>query len=56
VGCDLTGEHFDTDYGGSLIQTEKWRDAHKRVPVEVYNATLGGDLDVFPRVNIWEII
>lgn len=55
VGCDLTGAHFTADYEGS-IQTQLWKYAHdvaaKSCPIPVYNATLGGDLEAYPRVRI----
>jgi hypothetical protein len=56
LGCDLTGEHFTKDYGQALIQTELWRTAHeiakRESPVPILNATYGGSLEIYPRVNL----
>ena len=56
IGCDLTGGHFTPDYGSSAIQSELWRSAHelakRECPVPIFNATPGGSLDVYPRVNL----
>lgn len=59
VGCDLTGEHFTPDYGQALIQTELWRTAHRiakreseAMGVSICNATIGGSLEEYPRVNL----
>lgn len=55
VGCDLDGGHFTEDYAGS-IQTDLWRKAHeiaaKSCPIPIYNCTIGGALEVFPRKPI----
>lgn len=55
VGCDLTGGHFSEKDNG-LTQTELWRKAHeiakKSCPIPIYNATIGGDLDIYERVDI----
>ena len=54
IGCDLTGGHFADNYEGA-IQTELWRKAHeiakKSCPVPVYNATVGGELDAYERID-----
>lgn len=59
VGCDLTGEHFSPDYGQAAIQTGLWRTAHEiakresdTMGISIYNATIGGSLEVYPRVNL----
>ena len=59
VGCDLTGGHFTPDYGKAAIQTELWRTAHRIAKreadargISIYNATAGGSLDVYPRVEL----
>jgi hypothetical protein len=59
VGCDLTGEHFTPDYGKAAIQTELWRTAHEIAGreaeangIKIYNATTGGSLEIYPRVNL----
>ena len=54
VGCDLTGGHFNTEYGESLVQTDLWRSAHEianRSNPNIFNATIGGELEVYPRVE-----
>jgi hypothetical protein len=55
VGCDLTGGHFAKDYKGA-IQSELWLKAHelakRECPVPIYNATIGGSLAVYPRVEL----
>lgn len=63
IGCDLTGEHFDPDYGKAAIQTELWRTAHEialreshRLGIAICNATIGGTLEVYPRCAIESIL
>lgn len=60
VGCDLEGAHFSDDYGKSAIQTELWRKAHelakRESPVPIYNATVGGSLEIYPRIDIRELL
>ncbi len=59
VGCDLDGGHFTDAYRGA-VETERWRKCHELIcdglPAKVYNATLGGSLEVYPRVNLEEIL
>lgn len=59
LGCDLTGPHFSaTDTG--LIQTDVWQSQHeiakRSCPVPIYNATVGGNLEIYERVNLLEML
>ena len=60
VGCDLDGEHFDEHYGTSKVQTELWRSAHRiaarSCPARILNATIGGSLEVYPRIDLCQVI
>jgi len=58
IGCDLVGGHFD-GYGNMRDDAELWLNAHKianNSRDEIYNATIGGNLEVYPRVDIMEVI
>ena len=63
--------HFDNRYEGEFEWTDEkvdwenyWQEvAHKRIKgftdqmgFEVYNATVGGNLEVYPRVNVKDVI
>ncbi len=70
LGCDLgykddNPSHFDSDYeigeqkpakyaNGDALAAHKI--AKKHCPVEVYNATIGGHLEVYPRVTLEEVL
>jgi len=60
VGCDLDGEHFAENYGPSAIQTDRWRQAHeiarKSSQSRIYNATIGGSLEVYERVDLCQLL
>ncbi len=60
LGVDINGEHFDQDYdrGNSKCQPELWLEGHKNVPedLEVYNCTVGGGLDIYPRRDLWTVL
>lgn len=72
VGCDMgyrEGEisHFDptyTDIGARVYSAETInRDkilaheiAKKCSPIPIYNATIGGELEVYPRVDLYEVL
>lgn len=55
VGCDVSGKHF-SDKDDGLIQTEQWKLQHQiaksSCPIPIYNATIGGDLDVYERITL----
>ena len=57
LGCDLSGGHF-SDKDNGLIQADLWKLQHEIAkacsPVKIYNATIGGNLEVYERVNLWE--
>ncbi|MCK5617555.1 hypothetical protein KAR91_87635 [Candidatus Pacearchaeota archaeon] len=63
IGCDLGTDHFDPDYG---YWNEMPEDEAKRTQihmheiinseVEVYNATVGGELEVYERVDMREVL
>lgn len=56
VGCDLTGGHFSKDDDG-LIQTDHWKIQHEiakeNCPIPIYNYTVGGNLEVYERKDVW---
>ena len=72
LGCDLGfskqgKDHFIDDYydyendpippevrEADLLHAHEI--AHKCSPIPIYNATIGGELEVYPRVNIWEVL
>lgn len=59
VGCDLTGGHFTDEYGESAIQTRLWEHAHEiaaRSNPNIYNATVGGNLEAYPKVKLGEVL
>jgi len=59
LGCDLVGGHFADNYGESLVQTNLWRHAHEiahRSNPEIYNATIGGDLEAYTRVEMEDVL
>ncbi len=58
VGCDLEGGHFDlTDTG--VVETERLTRLHETAkrdcPIPIYNATLGGRLNVYERIDIADL-
>lgn len=59
VGCDLNGGHFSTQDQG-WVQTERLKRVHKVAardcPIPVYNATLGGLLEAYPRMEVKELL
>lgn len=69
VGCDLGyrdegGNHFDPAYEHGLEQPARWANmdtlaahmiAARSSPVDIFNATLGGQLEVYERVNFDEL-
>lgn len=66
VGCDLfTGknDHYDGNYPEfadwkerNLIENHLHTVSRRSCPVPVYNATVGGNLEVYPRVDIHKIL
>jgi len=72
VGCDLGYEedklnHFDERYTEGVPQLRDakrlntellWahKVAHKTAPVKIYNATIGGKLEVYPRVDFFKVV
>lgn len=63
VGCDLGTDHFDPDYGYSNEMPEaemKRTQIHMHEIInreaEVYNATVGGELEVYERVDMREVL
>lgn len=56
VGCDLGNSHF---YGDNFPDEEMALTAHKIAkecsPVPIYNATIGGSLEVYPRVDFMSL-
>lgn len=71
LGCDLGygnavgHDHFITDYSLNKKPLGAWDVenvnychvvAKRSSPVPIYNATIGGDLDVYPRVDLREVI
>lgn len=65
VGCDLfTGnDHFDRRYPAfadwqtrNRIETHIHTIARRSSPVPIYNATVGGQLEIHPRVDIFEVL
>jgi hypothetical protein len=57
LGCDLGETHF---YNETFKDPDLALDAHKIAkecsPVPIYNATVGGNLEVFPRVKLEDIL
>lgn len=63
VGCDLGTDHFDSDYGywGEMPKDEvRQTQIHMHEIInretETYNATIGGELEVYERVNMREVL
>lgn len=71
LGCDLGYEDFQDNHAipGYIVDPYKGRSylengnvlaAHKLIkrcsPVPVYNASIGGELEVYPRADIYEIL
>ena len=65
VGCDLFGgqNHFDPEYGDFAPDGERNLDAiwlhsvsKMSSPVPIFNATVGGGLEVYPRVDIHQLL
>lgn len=66
LGCDLwTGknDHFSPDYVKREDVERRNRDAlwlhqvsKQSCPVPIYNATVGGNLETYPRVDIWKVL
>lgn len=62
VGCDIIGDHFDPGYGAvwgdgaRLAMLAGHELIKKSCPVPVYNATVGGALDMYPRKTIEDVI
>ena len=59
VGCDLTGAHVSKDDNGK-VETERLKRVHeiafRSCPIPVYNATIGGALEIYPRVKIKDLL
>jgi hypothetical protein len=58
LGCDISGGHFTVHYGDSVTEPELWTHAHEIAnrSAEVYNATIGGSLEIYPRVDLEELL
>lgn len=66
VGVDLftkKKDHFDESYPSYAVWEERNKIenhihevAKKSSPIPIYNATIGGKLEVYPRVDIYEIL
>ena len=70
LGCDLykpdyRENFFDEDYTGDYRQRDELDNANmiqahtvarRSSPVPIYNATIGGSLEVHPRVNFFDVI
>jgi len=70
VGCDLgykdgKPSHFDPEYEKGVLRPAKYANgnclwahnvAFRSCPVPVYNATIGGKLDVYPRVKLEDVL
>lgn len=66
VGCDLfngINDHFDGNYpafvdqlGRNQIETHIHTVAKRSSPVPIYNATIGGSLEIYPRVDLLEVL
>lgn len=58
VGCDLVGNHFSPDDHGA-VETQRLQRVHeiaaKSCPVPVFNATVGGALEAYPRVDVMSL-
>lgn len=59
VGCDLIGQHFSEDDHG-LVETERLKRVHETAasscPIPILNATIGGALDAYPRIDIESLL
>lgn len=59
VGCDLEGGHFDESDKGK-VDYERLITVHETAkrscPVPIYNATIGGRLDVYERRDVWSLV
>lgn len=59
VGCDIQGAHFSPADRGA-VDTERLKRVHeiaaRDCPIPVVNATMGGALDVYPRIDIGELL
>lgn len=63
VGCDLGNEHFHPHYptpvpdAGRLIAGHEiaYQECRSR-DIGIYNATVGGELDVYPRIDYREVL
>ena len=72
LGCDLyefTGDYndnfFDPGYSGDVRDRTEQDNAHmtqlhevakKCCPIPIFNSTVGGELEVYPRKNIYEVL
>ncbi len=66
LGCDLftgQGDHYRDDYpelvdqvARNQIERHIHMVARRSSPVPIYNATIGGALDIHPRVDIFEVL
>lgn len=66
VGCDLftgNGDHYDSNYPAFAdwkVRNEIENYLHTvsamSSPVPIYNATIGGQLEIYPRVDIYKIL
>lgn len=70
LGCDLyvpdyKENFFDPDYTGDYRQRDRLDNqnmiqahsvARRSSPIPIYNATVGGALEVHPRVNLYEVL
>lgn len=57
LGCDLGGKHFyNEDFNLSDMSANAHQIARQCSPVPIYNATIGGSLEVYPRVKLEDIL
>lgn len=58
VGCDLEKKHFSSQDNG-LVETERLLKLHeiasRECPVQVLNATIGGVLEAYERINVHDV-
>lgn len=57
LGCDLGKSHFyDEEFVDASLAHGAHEVAHECSPVPIYNATIGGNLEVYPRVKLEDVL
>jgi hypothetical protein len=57
LGCDLGTKHFhEGEFTNTNLATRAHEIAQRCSTVPIFNATIGGSLEVYPRVDIYEVL